>query len=208
MLPKRIIAIGASSVFGRIDPSGGGFIGRLKAWHEMQEPNYNAVFNLGISGDNTNGMLTRLIPEAKVRNPDLIIFSLGSNDASRKGSVHSSNNTSINDFKNNVVGLIKKGKSISKDKNLVFVSAYPINDVLTMPLMQTSSYYLMKDLIVYTGETEAICKDNNVPYLNIFDMFIKEDYKKFLYQDGLHCNTLGHKKIFDELKKFLLDLYK
>lgn len=205
MLPKRIIAIGASSVFGRIDPQKGGFVGRLKVWHELKEPIYNAVFNLGISGDTTTGMLRRLTRETKIRNPDLMIFSLGSNDASRKGGEVSSITTPINIFCNNVKHLIAEGRMIAKD--VIFISAYPINDKLTIPLSGTSSYYLMEDLTKYVKKTEEICKRNNVPYLNIFDMFIKEDYKKFLYEDGLHCNPLGHKKIFEELKRFLLDLY-
>src|SRR3989344_1664180 len=65
MIPKRIAAIGASYCEGKVDPEGGGFVGRLRSWHEsfIQD---NHVFNLGISGDTTSDMLKRLEKEMKV----------------------------------------------------------------------------------------------------------------------------------------------
>ena len=82
MLPHRIVAFGASSIHGVGDPEGGGFVGRLRAWHESQHEK-NLVFNLGVPGDMTAGMLTRFIPEVKFRSPDLILFYFGLNDVRR-----------------------------------------------------------------------------------------------------------------------------
>jgi len=50
MLPKKIVALGASDFFGMGDPKEGGFIGRFKKWHEVQDRNH-FVYNLGIRAD-------------------------------------------------------------------------------------------------------------------------------------------------------------
>ncbi len=205
MPPKNIVVIGASSVFGRIDPKGGGFVGRLKTWHENNEPNYNAVYNLGISGDTTTGMLSRLLPEAGARNPDLMILSLGTNDASRIGSLTSPHATTLNEFERKVKKLIQQSQSLTM--NVLIVSAYPIDDTKTVPLFNSNKYYLMSDIKIYIKKTQEICEQNGILYLDLFNALITTDYKKLLYKDGLHMNAQGHQFIFEQLKNFLMSKY-
>ena len=90
MISTRIVAIGASSLFGRIDPEEGGFIGRLKKWHETQAAQ-NIVFNLGVPGETSSDILKRFSQEVGVRRPDLILISVGLNDTKRKGSKEAGN---------------------------------------------------------------------------------------------------------------------
>ena len=124
MTPTRIIVIGASSVQGRIDPESGGWTGRLRKWHESNT-RHNAVYNLGIGGNTTEDLLGRLKSECKARLPDLIIFSLGLNDARRIGSPKAPNDVSPEKFQANIKKLIKISKKIT---DVVFVGVYPIND--------------------------------------------------------------------------------
>ena len=203
MIPQKIIFIGASSLFGRMDAEGGGFTGRFKKWHEMND-NRNVVFNLGISGDTTTGMLKRLIPECSIRKPDLIIFSLGLNDIKRTGSKNAPVITPLDDFKNNIQKLIEQAKNLA---DLLFVSAYPVIEEKTSPMEGKNIYYLLDDAKKYVLETKKICKSIDLPYLNIFDKWIKEGYSQYIFEDGLHCNSVGHQKIFEELKKFMLKQY-
>lgn len=206
MLPKRIIALGASSVFGRVDPVGGGFIGRLKTWHEKKSPMYNAVYNLGIESETIRDIIERLDKEVPQRKPDAILFSLGSNDSRRVGSKQASPTTSLAAFTQQVITLIKKAQKYTK--NIIVVGAYPINDVLTQPLIKTDFYYSLSDLLPYIKETKSICKNMHIPYLDMYRILTRtKNYQKFLYKDGLHCNELGHEKIFKELRKMLIKLY-
>ncbi len=205
MFPKVITILGASSVFGKIDPKGG-FVGRFKLWHESKDIEYNSVYNLGIPGDNTKGMSKRASQEIQARKPDLVIFSLGSNDAARNGKINGKLTVDLQAFKKNVNKLIDIGqKSTSK---VVFISAYPIIDSKTHPFRDTDKYYSMSDLSLYVEETKKICQAKKVPYLDIFSLFLSQDYKKYIFKDGLHCNSQGHQLIFQELKKFLQNLYK
>ncbi|HSW88796.1 MAG TPA: GDSL-type esterase/lipase family protein [Candidatus Saccharimonadales bacterium] len=205
MLPKKIVAIGSSTLFGRVDPQGGGYIGRLRSWHEENDP-HNAVFNLGISGETTADMLKRLVSEAIIRNPNLIILTSGSNDTRRIGSKNSPVNTSLEQFRKNINEMIRQAKQIAP---IVFVSIYPINESNTAPLRywHDTYYYLLQDAIEYAQAVKEICNDNNIPYLDIFNKWLKEDYFEYLFEDGLHANAKGHEIIFNSLKLFLQSLY-
>jgi lysophospholipase L1-like esterase len=85
MIPKRIVVIGGSTVHGQGDPDGGGFVARLRRWHETLIVDSNRVFNLGIGGDGVCEMLARGPGECRVRRPDLIILYPGLNDTRRVG---------------------------------------------------------------------------------------------------------------------------
>lgn len=204
MLPKRIVAFGSSSLYGRVDPEGGGYIGRLRRWHESEDI-HNAVFNLGISGDTTTGILKRLVSEASVRRPNLILITTGLNDTRRVGSKNASITTPVKQFKKNVEELITQARSLAK---VIFISVYPIDDRRTTPLIGTDYYYLLKDAKEYAKITKRICKSGRIPYLDIFNEWLKIDYLPYLYEDGLHANARGHQEIFHRLKNFLGELYK
>ena len=203
MIPKRIVAIGSSSLYGMVDPDGQGYIGRLRKWLENQNEDYD-VFNLGIGGDTTTGMLKRLRSEATIRKPDLILLTSGLNDTRRTGSRKAPATTSIKMFRENIQNLISTARRLC---DVVFISVYPIDEKRTTPFKNTKYFYLMADAIEYTGLTEEICKKNNVPYLDIFNQWLKTNYLQYIYDDGLHCNSLGHNFIFEKLKDFLETLY-
>ena len=205
MLPKTITILGASSVFGKVDPKGG-FVGRFKLWYESKDLEFHTVYNLGIPGDNTTGMVQRVSQEIQARKPDLVIFSLGSNDAARNGKINGPVTVDLKTFKKNVNKLIEIGRKNS-DK-VIFISAYPIVDSKTHPFRDTNKYYSMKDLTLYIEETKKICQRKKVPYLDIFSMFLNRNYRDYIFKDGLHCNLKGHQLIFQQLVKFLQDLYK
>lgn len=205
MIPERIVVIGASSVQGRVDPKGGGWVGQLRKWHESNA-RHNAVYNLGIGGNTTRDLLKRLKPECKVRNPDLIIFSLGLNDSRRVGSKTGPNDVSKNQFQMNLTKLIGIAKKMAE---VIFISNYPIDDHKTTPIPWAPKYfYLLKDAEQYGNLTKKIILSRNIPYLDIWSEWFKKDYKKLLHKDGLHANSKGHRAIFLSVKKFLEDRYK
>lgn len=204
MIPKRIVAIGTSSFFGLGDPLHGGYIGRLKVWHETKDKD-NTVFNLGISGDavgeTTTQLLQRLEPEAKVREPNLILLTSGINDIRRHGSRENPSVTPKEDFRNNIITMIHKAKSLA---DVAVISAIPILEKHD----SADNYLLPKDLEEYTQIAKEVCQQENVPYLDVYNEFAKEDYKGLLTPDGVHPNEKGHEKIFEKLEEFLEELYK
>ncbi len=200
MIPNRVVAIGSSSLFGVGDSDGGGFIGRLKKWHEGIDIR-NSVYNLGIPGDTTTGMLKRF-SEVSIRKPNLILISSGLNDTRRIGKKNAPNTTPLPAFRNNIKALISEAREIA---DLVFISVYPIDEERTAPLTywKKEYYYLFNDAKEYEAATKEICKQSNIAYVDNFSEWMAGDYKNWLFEDGLHANAQGHEKIFQGLKQRL-----
>ncbi len=204
MIPIRIICIGASSIQGRVDPEGGGWVGRLRKWHESNSQ-HNVVYNLGISGETTADFLKRIKQECKPREPDLMIFSLSTNDSRRVGSANDPNDTPRPKYQRNIKKLIDIARGMAE---VVFVDVYPFDDSKTCPVpWDREKYYLLKDAQEYRDLAKATILSQNAPFLDIWSDWEKKDYQKLLCEDGLHANGKGHQRIFESVKGFLKDLY-
>ena len=57
----------------------------------------------------------------------------------------------------------------------------------------------------YDAEIKKMCKENHIPFIDLFGAFSKTNYKALLDRDGLHPNSQGHKKIFEIVKAHLID---
>ena len=202
MIPKRIAAIGASYCEGKVDPEGGGVVGRLRSWHEsfIQD---NHVFNLGISGDTTSDMLKRLEKEMKPRKPDLILVVGGLNDFIRRESKIAKPDNTVEGYEKNIRDLIAKAKNLAP---VLFVGVQPVDEARTAPVSWENIYYLLSDAKTATDITKKVCLEMKVPYVDVFGEFMKIDYKKYL-ADGLHPNSQGHQRIFELVKDKLIGVY-
>jgi len=205
MIPRRIVAVGTSSFFGNGDSGHGGFIGRLKVWHEGENED-NFVFNLGVSldkeGETTTELIKRIVSEASIRNPELIFLSSGINDIRRSGSKDNPSATSPQQFEKNISEMIARARSVTQ--SVIFISTFPINEKHD----RAGNYLLPQDAKNYAAITKRVCEKESVPYLDIFSEWSKINYSDFLSSDGVHSNPQGYEKIFTSLKQFLLNLYK
>ncbi len=199
MIPNKIVVIGASTVYGWVDPIGGGFVGRLKSHLETQN-NFTSVFNLGISGQTCKEITARIEKEIPPRNPKLILISLGANDSRREKSTSSENLTSLADFKIHVQQMLEQSSKIAKT---LFIGSFPLDDSKTSPVPGTRLYYSNSDLEKYTSTAKEVSENLKVSYLDLFHLWQKKDYLKLLYKDGLHCNSDGHEELFKEVLKFV-----
>lgn len=48
------------------------------------------------------------------------------------------------------------------------------------------------------------CQKNKVHFIEIFGYWVKSDYKNWL-EDGVHPNSVGHEKIYEKVRDFLVD---
>lgn len=203
--PQKIAALGASDFFGMGDPEEGGYIGRFKKWYEMMD-DHHFVYNLGIRAETSEQILKRLVPEAAPRKPDLLLLTGGSNDTRRVGSKDNPVLISIEDYKENIIKLIECGQALAQ---IIFISIHPFDESRTTPFAywNKNNYYLLKDSIEYARISKEICESKQIPYLDIFNWWIKEDYFQWLHKDGQHANAIGHQMIFEKLKDLFLSLY-
>ena len=207
---SRILIFGDSITHGAWDKKKGGWSDCLKSFcmeRELGNPELDySVYNLGISGDNTNDLLKRFEFETKQRlhkdDEIIFIFAIGINDSQF---ICSKNNFSVltDKFQKNIEQLIKFSKKVSL--KTVFIGLTPVDEQKTMPIpWSTDKSYKNEYILEYNKIIKAICEKNNIHFIDMLDEFSKIDYKKLL-EDGLHPNSEGHQKMFEIVRDFLIE---
>jgi lysophospholipase L1-like esterase len=200
----RILVFGDSISHGKWDYKMGGWVQRLSNFLDekgLSDPNFDySVYNLSISGDTTEEIFERFEFEAKQRLKEeggIIIFAIGLND-SCSGRLA----VSPAKFRENIQKLIDLARKFSS--KIIFIGLTPVEDskVNPMPWAPDMSYSL-KAVKKYNEILKSVSNENNVYFVEIFEGFVKENYKELL-QDGAHPNSKGHKKIFEIVKDFLV----
>lgn len=202
----HIIAFGASITYGAWDTEGG-WVARLRKYLDTKslapgQAEYFLTYNLGISGDNSLGLLERFEAELKPRLDDeeenILIFSIGIND-SQFVSKDSKNRISPKDYQLNLTKTLNLAKKYSA--KIVFVGITPCDETKTNPLSwDKSKCYKNEYIKKYNGLAKDVCRKNKIGFIDIFPLMLG---KNNLLEDGLHPNTEGHKLIYKEVKKWL-----
>lgn len=209
----HIIVFGTSIEQGFYDTENGGWVERLKSylnektmksWGSASEIFY-AVFNLGIAGETSEGILKRFDTEVEPRlssnYESLIIFSFGINDAQQSNSQDSGFKVSIEKFEENVGSLINKTKDLGARP--VFVGLSPVDEAQVAPIPWAPEYsYLNEPITRYNEVIKNICLEKGLLFIDVLSVFNQLDYKELLI-DGVHPNTDGHRKLFEILKNEL-----
>jgi len=198
----RICVFGDSIALGKWDDVGGWtqrlgqFLESKKDLSNPKERLFYIVYNLSISGNTSKDLLKRFKNEAEARNPDTIIFAIGKNDClcdSKDKSL-----VSKKEFGKNIKSLLEQAKKLT-DK-IIFIGVGKIDESKTNPILWDENLSLNNKLIEdYNFILESVCKSSKVYFIPIFELIKKEDL-----EDGMHPNKEGHKKIFKEVKDFLI----
>lgn len=187
----NICIFGDSITWGAFDCEKGGWVERMKT--DLFKKG-NEVYNLGISGDTTNEVSERMDCEVKARNPGMIIFAIGIND-----SPHGENEKlKIGEFEKNISTLLSKAEKIT-DK-VAFVGLNYVNEKEANSRYGT--FYSNKYIKECNETIRIFCRENNIAFIDILKIINCGD----LY-DGLHPDSKGHQKIFEEIKKKLSFLW-
>lgn len=156
------------------------------------------VYNRGIGGDTTEGVLKRLDVSLYALKPKVVVLMIGIND--------------INGNKSD--GLIERYEEIVKEikKNLpntilYCMSILPIND--TIETYSTISYQKNNEIIINTNEEikKITEKYDLVSYLDLFALVnTSEGLNKDYSDDGLHLNHNGFVIWTNLVKPYLEDI--
>jgi lysophospholipase L1-like esterase len=203
---SRILVFGDSIVWGADDTKYGGWVNRFKIWFKTTGK-FNEVFNLGNSGEISAQLLKRIENESKARikpeykEKDIIIIQAGQNDSLF---IHSKNNlrVSTKDFEDNLQELINIAQKFSS--KIVFLGLTPVEEAKVSPIpWNADKSYKNEYIQEYNQIVKRVCEENKIHFIEVFDDWLKMDYKKLL-EDGLHPNSAGHEKIFKTIKDFLI----
>jgi lysophospholipase L1-like esterase len=191
----NICVFGASIAWGSYDPENGGWVTLLRNY--FQPERIIKVYNCGISANKTSDLLIRLKVELEARKPGVVIFEIGINDSLYVGTRENSR-TKINDFKNNLIELVRQAREFT-DK-IVFVGIGQVDESKVMPIPwgEKNRFWDNKNIEIYNNIIKEVCNNEKLDFIDLKEVIGLED----LY-DGLHPNTEGHKKIFETVKMFL-----
>ena len=196
----KILVFGSSETWGAFDDELGGWAERLKLYFFNRRSDIlHSVYNLGISGDDTRGLVFRLGKQMEIMenanfSDYIFIFSIGKNDV-RWFKKRENKVVEINEYKNNIKKIINIARGFS-DK-ILFVGYPRIEEEKVNPWNEgeKKSYYENEALEMYDDKLKESCRQENVSYIHTRDLLSKEDLS-----DGLHPNANGHKKIFERVK--------
>lgn len=193
---ESIVIFGDSVGWGAWDEEKGGWVNRLWLFVAKRKENYVEIYNQSISGGTTETILERFESESKIRSADALIFQAGGNDASYR---HEPDNFLVQPekFRENLKEIIKRAKKITD--NVVFINFKNCDESKTMPVSWIDIYYTNENIKRYSRIMEDICLENKVLFLDA-GLIDDEDF-----DDGLHPNAEGHRKIFERAKDFLAE---
>ncbi len=190
----KICIFGDSIVWGSYDWKEGGWVNQLKNYFIKKDV---IVYNLGISGENTEKLLLRIKSEVRAREASVIIFAIGINDTQF---IHSKNDYRISEdnFIKNVEKIYKITKEIKKE--IVFIEITNVDESRTNPIpWAPDKSYKNERINNFNSILKNFCCDKNIFFISMNGILDKKE----LY-DGVHPNPSGHNKIFKKIKRELL----
>lgn len=195
-MEQNMCIFGASSTWGAWDYEKAGWANRLRLYFDSANTDV-FTYVLGVSGDTTNELLKRFDVEAAARKPNIIIFSIGDNDAVYLKSKNKSL-VPLPRFAKNLQKLINKAKKYTN--TIILIGGKKVDETKTAPVPWTTDYfYLNNNIVLYDKKIKELAEINKVHYIKVYDLIISEDY-----EDGLHPNDQGHQKLFLKIKGYIL----
>ncbi|SRR6056297_1535021 len=194
-----ICVFGDSITWGSSDSEAGGWVARLRNYFEKSNFDIE-IYNCGVSGNNTNDLLQRFKKEAEAREPDIVIFAIGTNDSQY---INSKDNPRVDreKFKSNLAELAGQAREFT-DK-IIFVGLTKVDESKTAPIPWDETKFYDKDNVSkYNSEIEKFCQENNLEFIDMFDLLEEKDLA-----DGLHPGPEGHEKMFLRVKDILQKNY-
>jgi lysophospholipase L1-like esterase len=175
---------------------GGGWADRLRNNLEKRTDDYFRVYNLGIDGEDTDGLLKRFANENEARLPNIIIIAIGVNDSHYDKS-NEDVWVPIKRFEENLLEIIDQAKNFTQE--IVFVGLLSVQEEKVSPVPWNPAKYLdNKSVALYDAKIEEICVKSGLSFIKMLDLLDDSDLI-----DGLHPNSQGHEKMFLRIKDFL-----
>lgn len=201
--PLKIVALGDSIIYGFGDPSGGGWIERLRRQWMNPDSQGHVMYNLGIRGDGVRQVAQRLESEfrhrGELRNrvPDLMILSVGVNDSARLSRPDGKNFTEFASFQQELAHLLDQACALCP---VLFIGMVPVNEA-KMPFLDCF-YYNHADQFRYKEATQIACEARQIPYLDIFSRWLERGdtwCREQMLDDGLHPNVNGYQSLLNDV---------
>lgn len=193
---KKIIYglfFGDSITYGEYDGVFGGWVDILKryALQKFHEGNGDELilFNLGIGGETTEGLLKRLPHELNARNSadgNIVFLSYGANDLAVKDGAQI---VDPEKFKSNIKEAIAHARQFSNE--IYLVSILPFSQKIDGVVVNSGKKRINEDVVVYNQILKDLATENSLTYIDFYSAFLP-DKEILLSADGVHPNEKGY----------------
>ncbi len=178
----------------------GGWVQRLRESLTLDD----YVYNLGVDGDTSDGVLTRFENELKPRlstesKPNYILIAIGSNDSAWN---NQSNQcwVPVEKYRQNLNQIIKIARKYT-DK-IILISPEPIDQIKVDPMPWEPALSYKTELVKqYNLAMRTVAEAEKLSFVDLFNQ-LPTEYIKTL-DDGVHPNSDGHRLIFNLVKDVL-----
>jgi lysophospholipase L1-like esterase len=202
-IPRKLVVLGDSGVFGWGDAEHGGWCERLRR-HWMDLPGGPVLYNLGVRGDGLERVAARLPAEVGARGelrrqrPQGILLAVGLNDTARVGRADGRHQLDPDGFLFGLQQLLPQARAIAPVLVLgltpVLSEAMPYAEVL---------WYDNATVTRYERLLEEACQEADVPFLPLLGPLLEQsDWEHWLCPDGLHLNSDGHRWIYERVRQW------
>lgn len=183
---------GDSITYGEYDGVFGGWVDILKRYALQQfheGKNELILFNLGIGGETTVGLLKRMPYELAARNSaegNVVFIGYGANDLAKKDGTHMVN---LEQFRNNINEAIHHAKQYTND--IYLVNILPVSQKVDGIESATGKLRTNEEVIVYNQILKDVASENSVHHVD-FHAAVLDDKEILLSADGVHPNEKGY----------------
>jgi len=200
-----IICFGDSITRGESDAVYGGWADRIKtqATKQFLETGKDkiSVFNMGISGETTNGLIQRFENEFVTRQAldkqDTVLFGYGANDLANQDGNYL---VEITTYVANLTRCIEF--SLEKGANVVLLNITPIAAYLEGIPNVNNRIRNDENIRRYNQALLALSVKYSVDLIDVYSPF-NDDKEAYLTADGLHPNSAGHELLYQVISSAL-----
>lgn len=155
------------------------------------------VYNRGIAGDTTDGVLARLEENVLVLEPKKLFLQIGTNDLGNKKSPEY--------IFENIKKIITQIQERLPKTQLYILSLYPVNSKATPYSKSIVLGRKNSDIRMLNCWLNDYCNSHNLPFLDVASKLMDEkgNLKKEYTIEGLHISFLGYSAITEVLKPYV-----
>lgn len=155
-------------------------------------------YNRGISGDTTDGMLSRLDSNLLALEPSRIVFLGGANDLNH--------GLSPDEIVSNIKEILSKIKTSLPECEVYVETLYPVNPDTRPVYLNSVADRKNEDILKINAALAPLCEEMGVTLINVHDSLVDADGKlrEELTMDGLHVNKDGYSIVTNILSEYLL----
>lgn len=201
----RIYAFGDSLITGTYD-SRGGWCDRLKQdMHkitaEANDGTKRQMYNLGIGGETSRGLASRIGSEIAARHsiawPAIIMIGIGKNDSRLRDGTPE---VTIDEYEDNLRLIIGNAREVT-DK-IILIGLGPCADEEIAFKNYTYSRRRLRD---YNSAMTKITKELNIAMVDVYDLLLNSS-PNVHYRDKLHLNDYGYSIVYEAVKPVLMEI--